>query len=139
MKVYLVYFPSSVYFPFLCHQNSKDSDSFHLFKFNHMCCKIVKINVTIVKIIQYYTILYHTILYYTIPSILAIKQSTWVKIFPKINQSSQHTLIFWIDLTNFESKIGAEDQFWEESPISNINPSNQVTVMKHSTSSSSLS
>ena len=41
---------------------------------------------------------------------------------------------FGIDLTNFESKIGAEDQFWEESPISNINPSNQhphqVTVMK---------
>ena len=53
-----VYFPSSVYFPFLCHQDSKDSESVQYISIqsvlygniNHMmCCKICKI----VKIILY--------------------------------------------------------------------------------------
>ena len=53
-------------FHFYVIKTAKIQIQFHLFQFNHMCCKIVKINVTIVKIIQYYTILYHTILYYTL-------------------------------------------------------------------------
>ena len=84
-----------------------------------MCCKIVKINVTIVKIIQYYTILYHTILYYTILAIPEISINR-LKFF-QLDIKSNHLFIlksthfqFGIDLTNFESKIGAEDQFWEK-------------------------
>ena len=71
-----------------------------------------------------YTILYYSILYYTIltiPSILEIKQSTWVKIFPNTNNNRHFSKAK-------QSKIPKQYQTENRSPLPPRPQSNSQSI-----------